>query len=291
MRLWKIIQSISFTVLAATSAATVQSTKIPIQIEENLVLVHTRIGHSKLLWFALDSGASWTVIDSSVARHAGLSTFGGASIHGAGSGTVKTAWGKNVVLQIGPLQFVSAQPAIIDLSGTSKMPHHTIAGLLGYDFLSSHVVTVDYEHLTLTVDPDAASYEPGATKIPITFQKRWPMIHVLVKPVGGKATDQVVLIDSGSSDSLDSDLMSNSLGVTKTVTGGKGLGNTFKIVVGRWSSIQLGAFTLPNATGGTGANLVGGQVLHRFTVTFDYPSRLVWLKPNKYVGSPYPTPQ
>ena len=99
----------------------------------------------------------------------------------------------------------------------------------------------------------------------------------------------MVVVDSGSSDSLDNDAIG--AGAKRTVAGGNGLGHSFPIKVGYWRSVSLGPWSLPGATGATGASAIGGQILHRFTVTFDYPHKKLWLQPNRSFHDPFPDPR
>ncbi len=61
--------------------------------------------------------------------------------------------------------------------------------------------------------------------------------------------------------------------------------------LGRLSGFKLGAFSFANVPvtccGGTEqtSRLIGGEILHRFTLTFDYPHKRIFLEPNRYFSS------
>lgn len=89
--------------------------------------------------------------------------------------------------------------------------------------------------------------------------------------------------------------------VTKRVSGNiYGAGGESKRLAGRIAALQLGPYTLRGPVAGfsTGTKegalastdigaLVGGEILQRFTVTFDYPHHRILLEPNSRFGDAF----
>jgi hypothetical protein len=77
-------------------------------------------------------------------------------------------------------------------------------------------------------------------------------------------------------------------------TSGVGLGAPVQGATARGTSFRLGRYTLTapvvSCCGASDATsrLIGNEVLRRFTVTFDYPSSLIFITPNSYFARPFP---
>jgi C-terminal processing protease CtpA/Prc len=70
---------------------------------------------------------------------------------------------------------------------------------------------------------------------------------------------------------------------------GVGQGKEFRSVAGRWDEVRLGGIVLPGVPGGAGGvPLLGGEILRRFTVTFDFSRRRLLLEPNRHFGDGFP---
>jgi hypothetical protein len=74
-------------------------------------------------------------------------------------------------------------------------------------------------------------------------------------------------------------------------TSGVGLGTPVTGYLGRLSGFKLGAFSFGNVPVSCGgateqtSRLIGGEILHRFTLIFDYPHKRIFLEPNRYFSS------
>jgi membrane-associated protease RseP (regulator of RpoE activity) len=116
----------------------------------------------------------------------------------------------------------------------------------------------------------------------------------------GERVKAKLLVDSGASHGLLLDPQSDSAitapNETVSCVIGRGLGGEITGKVGRIKSIQLGKYILPDAIanfpdpnsyfdslkiGRTSRNgAIGGEVLSRFSVIFDFPSETLYLKKN-----------
>jgi hypothetical protein len=94
-------------------------------------------------------------------------------------------------------------------------------------------------------------------------------------------------VDTGSSDAVDTILLKKSKGHLRKTQTGQGLGQPSSGVFGRVEWFRLGDFTMndaPSACCGNpgNENMIGGAVLRRFVVTFDYSHKQMILEKGKH---------
>jgi hypothetical protein len=109
------------------------------------------------LLFLVDSGASMTVIDSSLAADMRLPV--GGKMPGAGAGGMADFSLTHVPgFSIAGIKFSGQTAITFPVAGLMRTFEETeIGGILGYDFLSRFVTTIDYERERITFfDPDRA---------------------------------------------------------------------------------------------------------------------------------------
>jgi membrane-associated protease RseP (regulator of RpoE activity) len=261
---------------------------IPFNFENNQIYLRVAINHSEPRWFVLDSGASGCVIDTGVARRLGIATEGERQGTGAGKGTVKITFAKDVNYSLGGVSFTLPQSYVIDLSGQPAMIGRELAGIIGGDFFLQFVVEVDYEAQVITLyDPAAFKSAASATAIPVTINKKTPYIKIGITVAGRERVERVVQIDSGSGDAVDEDALAQSPQKLEIV-GGTGLGQEFRTVLARAQKVEIGPLVLEQPTGAPGGvALIGTEVLRRFLVVFDYNHSQVFLTPNAHFRDPF----
>ena len=88
----------------------------------------------------------------------------------------------------------------------------------------------------------------------------------------------VAPLHSGSSDPLNDELLAESTGQKKRLTGGHGLGKEFQIWQATADDVQLGKLHFSKMIGYSGAMKIGGGLLRRFVVIFDYPGKRMILE-------------
>jgi hypothetical protein len=106
--------------------------------------------------------------------------------------------------------------------------------------------------------------------------------------VGGlPIVEREVLVDSGSQDAVDDDLLAQSRDRLEVI-GGVGLGQEFRTTFGRADSLSLGLFTLAHPFGAAGGTaLIGNEVLRRFHVAFDYTHARIFLSQGQHFSDPF----
>jgi membrane-associated protease RseP (regulator of RpoE activity) len=119
------------------------------------------------------------------------------------------------------------------------------------------------------------------------MKKNLPYVELGLQVKGAERQNKEILVDTGSSDSIDNDLIAQSTAPRLTAIGGVGLGQEFHIQLGHYESVQLGKLSFKNVAGASGASLMGGEFLHRFTTIFNYQKNQLIFEPNRHVEDVY----
>jgi hypothetical protein len=274
--------------LASLAMAQAPQPKLPksfrFDFENNTIFLKVGINGQPPVWFILDTGASGNVLDSGLAQKMGLKTEGERQGTGAGKGTVQIKFAKNVTFDLPGLSTPAESVYVIDLSGQPALMGREVGGILGYDFFLPYVVEVDYPGELVTLyDPAIFKYSGDGEAIGFNLVKKTPHIPVKIKIPGREAVERQVLIDSGSGDAVDDDVMAQSANKLEVV-GGVGLGQEFRTTVGRAEAIQIGRYTLKQPVGVSGGvSLIGNELLRRFHVIIDYSRQKLYLEPNAHL--------
>lgn len=181
-----------------------------------------------------------------------------------------------------------------------------VHGILGYELFSRFVIKIDYAQKELTLYVPE-KFKPGKRyhSIPLLIEDTKPYITSVVALSDTSSVTAKLLVDSGASHGLILEPESNKKiippdGSISSVIG-RGLGGAITGKVGRIKSLQFGNYKLddvlanypdPNSYTDTlklsrrifrnGA--LGGDILSRFTVIFDFPHDRVYLKKNSSFG-------
>jgi len=261
---------------------------VPFDFDTNQILVRASANGSEPAWFILDTGASANVLDAAFAKKLGIKQESERQSSGAGKGTVKAGLTRGVRYDVGGTSTVAETTYLIDLSGQPAILGREVAGILGYDFFIKFAVEVDYEAQVLRLhDPATFKPPPGAEALQFTLDKKTPHVPIQIKVPGQVAVTKTVLVDSGSQDAVDDDVMPQSP-IKRDVLGGVGLGQEYRVTVGRADWAKLGSFTLRAPAGvGGGVALIGNEVLRRFHLGIDYSRKTLWLAPNQHLDDAF----
>jgi len=278
---------------------------IPIELNNNHIYLKTKVNGSEPIWFVLDTGADFTVIDTNRANELELELQGSLQGGGAGEGSVEVALINDVSFEVAGVQVTGQTVASIDFATLSALEGRAINGILGYDFISRFIIEIDYEQQQMNLyDPAQYVYNGSGEKIPFTIEGNDPFIETNFT-IAGQTYSGKFMVDSGARSALAlgkpyiemhqlldqvSPLLDGPLGF--------GVGGATKQLLGRVSSLQLGQFNLPDVLtafsqdeGGALANpdragIIGGEMLRHFTVVFDYTNQLMILDPNADFNDP-----
>jgi predicted aspartyl protease len=276
---------------------------IPLEIDNNIILMRVSVNNSKPLKFIFDTGASITVINSQRAAELGLKAKGQVRGNGTG-GKIQVSLVKGVSLSV---QGAEVSNQLIASMAFSAPPGFEFDGTIGYDFIKQFVVVIDYKKKIMNLyDPRTYAYSGSGDVIPLILAgRRTPLVHTKIILEGRAPVEADLEIDTGA----DSAFVINSPfvrkgrlreAVTKTTEdSSNGAGGEQKLLVGRVKAVHLGRFILDNPlvglsldTEGSGASedndgLIGGEVFRRFKLILDYSRRQMILEPNESFNEPY----
>jgi hypothetical protein len=281
------------------------SASIPIDPRGNILYFRGRINDSDSLWMVLDSGASNNAIDAGVARSLGLEIAQGGVAHGAG-GTVETGSVRDVTIRLPGATLAGTSLGTLPLEAFRRQTGRAMDVILGHPLLSRSVVRVDYAARTLEILPaDTFHYSGRGAVIPLTFQDRLPYITARVTLPGRGPLERRFVIDLGSAQALilsapfvrDERVLE---ALPRTIQGrGRGVGGQTQTLVGRVTCLEIAGMRIDQpitvlrvsdqgviSARGTAGN-IGGEILRRFTVIFDYRRKRMILEPNQRLGEAF----
>jgi hypothetical protein len=177
-----------------------------------------------------------------------------------------------------------------------------VHGILGYELFSRFVIKIDYEDRLMTLMlPQKFKPSRKYTRLPMTVEDTKPYYVAELKVNDTTSISAKLMIDTGASHGLFLDTESNDkLNVPPkniSCTIGKGLGGIITGRLARIKSLRIGRYTISNMIASfpdpnsyfdtlrTGYLVyrngsIGGEVLSRFQVVFDFPREKIYLKPN-----------
>jgi hypothetical protein len=282
-------------------------TKLPAEVVDGRIYVKVEVNGNPLT-FVLDTGASGIVLDSQAAKDLKLPSYGSRALTVAG--TFASTRVVSPVVRVGDLAMrdVVMLTAPLDAyEGTTR-----VDGLLGFDFIASAVLRIDYiDPGSVTAVRPEAFLPPLLAKsvLPIRLNQQVPTIHV---GVGDGSTDDMIvdtgaeapviffdrfvqahlkaMADEGSAVPFD-DTQHTMLGV-----GGGVHIVPLRIASFRFADLDFRNYVVLRASDANAFNniaddgLLGGLFLRFYTLYVDYPDRKLYFEPNdnyvRGVGQP-----
>lgn len=269
---------------------------LPVEVFRNLMLIEARINGSNPLRFILDSGAATSIIDTKRAQELGLKATDKTAITGV-TGTAEGGRVGGTVVALPGVDLLNHSFISIPLGELSSHLGKRVDGLLGQDLFSKMVVEMDYTQQSVRLSaPWEFDYRGQGEILPLEIRKT-PFVKVRLGTGTQRPVEGVFQIDTGFSGSIHvyrsfADLH-RILELVPKLTSDSAVGATGVLPIsrGRIGNLLLGRFSIPaiiasfyppsyssTGVGGHDGNL-GGEVLRRFRVVFDYARRRLILEP------------
>ncbi|HEX8354556.1 MAG TPA: aspartyl protease family protein [Pyrinomonadaceae bacterium] len=278
------------------------SVTLPFELVNNRPVVRVRVNGSKeTLRFVIDTGAGMCVISNKAAERVGLKAVarGGLARAVGGVGRFEIVYGFLQTLGVGEAR-LDRVPVYIREFHNDQEP---IDGYVGLSVLGKYMTVVDYgaRKLSLVRDEEsrraeAAAPPVAAFEIPIrtTSSGFWSgevNFDGLEKPVN-------FIVDTGASISVVSQALADRHGLGRYAQGGlikvygaAGLADNIqtlllpRVELGpyAWKNVYAAVLDLEpiNETAGfEQTGIIGGNILSRYRVTFDFSRGLIRLQPN-----------
>src|SRR5690554_1165651 len=279
------------------------------ELVHNLIIIPVFINDRGPFNFILDSGVKPLIItDSSIVSPLDTTSLFLSRIRGRGIGPELEAYVMtNLTVDVGDasgekLSAILLKEDPFHLSAYVGMPVH---GIIGSDVFNSFMVKLNYLRKKLTLYYPEDKIRKRGDRIPIQLIDEKPYVNILLSNENGTKDSLLLLIDSGAGHAFSLDLTDDQIRMqpSKTIVGnlGKGLSGSIFGLIGRLPEVQLGEFSIKDAvvafpmyeddalrslmTERSGS--IGGELLKRFTVLFDYSRSEIYLKKNRQYKNPY----
>ena len=281
---------------------------LPFELISNHIYIEGQIGDSRPLNIIVDTGASGSVLNSSLVDDLGLKEVGKLEARGGGEGSQDLGHVKEVSLTLGGHNLKKTSFATIDLTPLEPLEGRTVDLILGYDLLGRTVLEVDYSAKEVTFHaPKSFTYEGAGERIPFTLQTNCPHVQADVLLGEDRSAGGTFLVDTGARMALYLNRLFTEryyvkaaapkvLELPKQVSG---VGGASRDSVARLPSVRLGTYELTQVVANLSestsgpletealAGLIGGDLLKRFRVFFDYANQEMILEPNAELDAPF----
>jgi hypothetical protein len=282
--------------------------KVPFDLFENNILIRAGINNSQPAWFIFDTGANINLVNERLFQGLGLGSERAVDLTGGGGGAVQGSLTEDVTVSLPGVEAYRQVTASAPLGPLPSYFGRDVEGIIGTPFIKNFVVEIDYARKVLTLyDPKFFNLSGERDAVELENRNGYPFMKVDLSLTGQGTITDYFMIDSGSFRSLqinkpfaDAHHVLAALPKANTAEGlgGAGIAGDTKFVDARISSLRLGRYTISrpvvsvsqDAAGfgaGGDAGVMGGEVLRRFTVTLDYQSKRILLKPNAQFTEPY----
>jgi hypothetical protein len=286
---------------------------IPVKIISGLVLMTGEVNHSIPLRVILDTGSSISIVNPSAVGKSALASTHSAEAAGIAKGSSQTLQMSNdCELRWGigedQLQLKRQQCATMNIDYIAAQVGDQVDGIFGSNLFLHYVIAIDYEQQRVTFTTSATGTPTVDSAIPIEILNNVPYVQASIQGEDGKKRAARFLIDSGTAGAmiLSKKFVDAQPGLvapahfvdTPTVTA---VGGAIHSRRARLPEVILGHFLLhgvvavvPESSLGvlSDANIagfIGAEMLDRFTVTWDYAGKNMFLAPNHAFGTTFDT--
>jgi len=287
----------------------IKSQKIKFQLINNLIIIPIEVNGTELS-FILDSGVSKPILFNLTDHGAiKINNVSEITIRGLGEGEpIKALSSKGNSFHLKNIKNDDQQLYVVLDRGLNFSPAlgTTIHGIIGYDLFKDLVVDVNYASKTIKFyDPERFNYKADKKTEVLPISIRNKKAYVDGNLFLDEETEMPVklLVDTGSSDAIWL-FEDESLGIPEKNYDdflGEGLNGSIFGKRTKVTSINLGSFVLKDAKAafpdmryfGSVKNLgnrngsLGGEILKRFNIIFDYPNNKMAFKKNGNYSKPF----
>ena len=272
---------------------------VPFDLVNNHIYVDGQVD-GKPARFLVDTGGI-NLLTPAAAKKFGLASVGKMAINGAGEQAENVAFARGKEVRVGAATLANPVFYVVDLGNLPQIEGLSIDGLVGYEMFRRFGVRIDYAGKRLTFsDPHRFAPPPNAVALDFKLADTIPEISGTLDGV-----PVLLTVDTGSRDSLtlsspfaSAHELARKYAAAPEAVIGWGVGGAARGRPVRFGTLQLsgldidgiagnlfvgnkGAFADPNVAGN-----LGGGVLRRFTVAFDYANKKMYLAPNAGFGKP-----
>jgi predicted aspartyl protease len=281
--------------------------EIPFELQDNFIVVKVLFEGVFPLKFIIDTGAEHTILTKKeITNLLNVPYEHERTVFGTDMKTsVKAYIVRKIRLDLTTLTLVKDILVLEeDYFKLDQFAGLEIHGIIGAEAFKGYILKIDYQKQILTIY-DPSVFKPSDHKnyevLPIEINRSKPYLNTTAQISGDTTVPMKLLLDTGAGLALLLHTYSNPLIVMppKVIKGsiGNGLGGEIEGYIGRVTLLTIGKSNLQNVISHfqelhteSDSNyilnrngLIGGDLLHRFTVIFDFSREKLYLKPNKYI--------
>jgi len=266
----------------------------------NLIIIPIKINNKLTLKFVLDTGAESAILTEKVFGDVlGLNYVREIVMQGPGMiDSLQAYVASGVAMELpGGIKGAGFNMLVLkeDYIELNKNLGEEVYGIIGYDVFQRFVINIDYDHNLLNIyDPHHFKPKKWETSMDISLESTKPYLTLKVRQRDQEDSVKL-MVDSGASHALLLDVSSSEKivmpdSVINTMLG-QGLGGEIPGYMGRMDQCFISQFTFHDVLvsiplkgiymkaikRGSRHGTIGGDVLSRFRVTFDYCHQKIYL--------------
>ncbi|HEY2032885.1 MAG TPA: aspartyl protease family protein [Rhizomicrobium sp.] len=266
-------------------------TTVPFRLLDNHIYAEVSVNGSRPMMFIFDTGGH-SIVTPQTAKALAIGVKGNVTSGGAGDQLIQSGLTTLKSIRVGDAVVTDQAASVLtfDAPGTEGVDEQ---GMVGYEFFARFITRFDYGKHTITfIDKKYFDPKTAGTPVPMRLYHQFPEILGTYNGIPGRFG-----IDTGSREPLSLNTAWAAHNNVKPPPGsvnaqtGWGVGGPSFSDVFKGGTLTLGPVTIDHPLtmistdkGGAGAaeafpNNVGGGVLKRFAVTFDYDHSTMYLKP------------
>ncbi len=250
--------------------------------DSDLLLLPVTI-RNRIYNFVVDTGSSHTIYDASLRPLLGQQVRSAKALM-LGDDSMEVKLFSPPEARLGSLLVRGAQYVVaLSLQSNREITGQPIYGVLGMDFLASHIVQVDYDRRMFRI-LDSLPSDAG-TPVSLTYKHGVPYVAVQLDD----EHSEDMLLDSGLSGTggllgrrlFDAMATTGVLGNVCDAEIGNGVHDNIAVAEGTLQSIVIADIRVPQVRVmglGNGHSNLGASFLARFNVVFDFPAASMYLK-------------
>jgi hypothetical protein len=284
-----------------------KSVRIPVEIQNNIVLIPLRVNGSFEMSFILDTGVRTTILTESViSNFLQLDSVTRVRVRGLGDGEAIDAYmARNVGISLPGangrgMHLIILPEGMISFSGMFGKP---VYGIIGYEVFGQFTVEINYAQKYIVLH-DPFHYKPRGkwAELPIDIRNGKPYAMADLIDHRGERIRSRWLIDTGAS--MGVSLFDEGLplpGRSVEAFLGQGLSGSVYGRLGRSQALEFAGFRLERVITGypepgslnlalgdsTWYGNIGAEIISRFQAVFDYTNGRVLLRKGHLYKKPF----
>lgn len=280
--------------------------QFPIEVYNNLVVMPIILNNQLPLKFILDTGVRTSILtEKAYSDILNLPYSRKYTIAGPGGEKLVDAYVTNNVTLDMPGVHGQGHAMLVLEKDYLELRNYLgtdVHGILGYELFSRFIIKIDYERKILTLmQPERFKPSKNHTWLPITIEDTKPYVVVGLQMNDTTSLSAKLLVDTGASHGIFLETGSNpKITIPKRHVSsviGRGLGGEIMGQIGRIKALEIGNYLVTGVIANfpdpktyrdtlkTSATVfrngsIGGEMLSRFTVVFNFPGERIYLKKN-----------